>query len=432
MSENKSKSKWLFLVKGYIPEPDANGNCVAKLRSELAKAGIMTDVLRVRMSKKVPDVLEDDAGRIYSADTWMRFGKLGRFESVPKYIQALRLPRVVAVRGWHCLTNGRYADEKAYGQNACRNIKRRLEQLCRENKYEWVIAVGNPFCTQETAASADLGGARLAFYSLDPYSRNYSFSKKNEKKRSAEEMAVMKKAEIHFVSLEHEQDWLREPQNEFFSKIHCLPYPNLMRQRKVTGKIPEGLFESENINCVYLGGLLDGIRSPKRTLELFEKMMKLDSRIKLYVIGKKDGAEICSVLNRYKEKMGESMIVMDSVDFGTAEAIMNGADVLVNIGNLIPNQMPSKLLDYIATGKPIICVSELEPCNMQPYWSRYPVMFRTDAEHTSDENTAAQAVRFCNENKGKRVEWDEIRERFKGFVAEDVAKEFAESLGKIK
>ena len=111
---------------------------------------------------------------------------------------------------------------------------------------------------------------------------------------------------------------------------------------------------------------------------------------------------------------------------------MNSADVLVNNGNLIPNQMPSKLLDYIATGKPIICISEFEPCNMEPYWSRYPLMLHIDAEHSSDAETAARAAEFCVENRGRRLEWDTIRECYRGFVAEDVAAHFAQCLNNIK
>lgn len=428
----KKRSEWLFVLKGYVPEPDANGNCVSKLRGELAKKGVYTDVLRIRLSSTTPDVAEDDAGTVYSADTWMRFGRIGRFETSSKLKKLVRLPRAAVVRSWHYLTNGRFVDEKYYGPNACRGLKARLEQLCRENRYKWVIAVSVPFCTQETAASADLNGANLAFYSLDPYSRNFSYSKQNEDTRSAEEMKVMEKASVHFVSLEHRQDWLREPQNRFISKIKCIPYPNLMRREVSSSALPEGFFDKEKINCVYLGSLLDGIRVPLHMLELFAGISQIDQDIRLYVIGKRDGHEQNAQLEKYKSLMGDALQILEPVDFSTAEAIQAGADVLVNIGNLIPNQMPSKLLDYIAAGKPIICISELEPCNMEPYWSRYPLMFRADSQHAGSAETAAAAAEFCAENRGKRLEWETVRECFSGFVAEDVAQTFIDTLSELE
>ena len=47
----------------------------------------------------------------------------------------------------------------------------------------------------------------------------------------------------------------------------------------------------------------------------------------------------------------------------TARTMQAQADVLLNLGNAVDNQLPSKLFDYFAAGKPVLhlCVIENDP-----------------------------------------------------------------------
>jgi hypothetical protein len=48
------------------------------------------------------------------------------------------------------------------------------------------------------------------------------------------------------------------------------------------------------------------------------------------------------------------------------------ADALLNVGNVVINQLPSKILEYICTGKPIINIYKSEKCPTLKYLIKYP------------------------------------------------------------
>ena len=61
--------------------------------------------------------------------------------------------------------------------------------------------------------------------------------------------------------------------------------------------------------------------------------------------------------------MGEQFEQPGPVPAETARTMQTQADVLLNLGNAVDNQLPSKLFDYFAAGKPVLhlCVIENDP-----------------------------------------------------------------------
>ena len=99
--------KVLFLAHQCLPTLDANGNCVNKLRANLAKLNVSSDVLSFRLKNGIPDQKLDDFGTIYIANTWMRFGHTHRIETPNRFLIMLKLFYVVPVRIFHFLCGGR-------------------------------------------------------------------------------------------------------------------------------------------------------------------------------------------------------------------------------------------------------------------------------------------------------------------------------------
>jgi hypothetical protein len=52
---------------------------------------------------------------------------------------------------------------------------------------------------------------------------------------------------------------------------------------------------------------------------------------------------------------------------------MREADILVNIGNDAPYQLPSKVVEYISMGKPILNVAKIEEDSSREFFKAYPV-----------------------------------------------------------
>ena len=429
------KVKVLFLAHQCLPTLDANGNCVNKLRANLAKLNVSSDVLSFRLKNGIPDQKLDDFGTIYIANTWMRFGHTHRIETPNRFLIMLKLFYVVPVRIFHFLCGGRYVNEKYYAPAACLSFKRKLEHLCAHEKYDWVVSVSIPFCIHETAASANLHGAKLALYNFDPYSHNVSFSAANMKLRLQEELSVCSKADIVFTSLEHCDDWENSALSSQLNKVHFIPYPNLTPHTNTDGSCPFTLSDNE-ITLVYIGALNDGIRHPNAMLHLFDKMLELEPSLHLYVVGGRSGHIVSAQLEDAVAKFAEHITVSPPIPFAQAMDLLNRADIAINLGNRTKNQMPSKLLDYIASGKPIINISPNNPCNTAPYIERYSLAMQLYDDDILDDakicTLAEKAVSFVIANKGKQLPWSEVSKQMKGFTASDVAKTFYDALCSAK
>ena len=144
-------------------------------------------------------------------------------------------------------------------------------------------------------------------------------------------------------------------------KIHPLPYPKLVRP-VLRDKCPIQ-FDSAHINLLYLGTVYGDIRKPEVLFKLFQKMVEKEPRLRLYVVGKKFGADADRYLTEYSEKLGDKLRCYAPIPPEQTADLLLRADVLVNMGNTVNNQMPSKVVEYISTGKPILNLSVNEKCS---------------------------------------------------------------------
>ena len=81
---------------------------------------------------------------------------------------------------------------------------------------------------------------------------------------------------------------------------------------------------------------------------------------------------------------------LDPVDNDEAESILMSADILVNIGNSVSNQIPSKLFDYISTGKPILNIYKNKNCPSLEILSKYPDVLNVYEENALEESGAVE------------------------------------------
>ena len=100
-----------------------------------------------------------------------------------------------------------------------------------------------------------------------------------------------------------------------------------------------------------------------------------------------------------------------SVSAEQARAAMQKADVLINLGNAIDNQLPSKIFEYFSTGKPVIHIQKIPECPCLPYMERYGnALVLSEAEPVSAN--AEKAAAFCMEGT-HCLEFDTVSARFR-------------------
>lgn len=104
---------------------------------------------------------------------------------------------------------------------------------------------------------------------------------------------------------------------------------------------------SSLVNLVYVGGFHKGIREPGVMLRFFEHLSKqYPEQFTLNIYGPSNGFDFSA--------SHPSVKYHGAVQRSVAVELIKGADCLVNIDNSNCVMAPSKLVEYVATGRPII------------------------------------------------------------------------------
>ena len=87
---------------------------------------------------------------------------------------------------------------------------------------------------------------------------------------------------------------------------------------------------------------------------------------------------------------------------------MKKADILLNISNTLDNQVPSKIFDYFALGKPVLNVQKIENCPSREYFDRYPLAY-TVCDYAPDSE---QLKDFLLNSKGKTIDYEKVSQLY--------------------
>lgn len=133
--------------------------------------------------------------------------------------------------------------------------------------------------------------------------------------------------------------------NEFRHKLKIIPqgfnfeYPVKAEQPK-----------NEILTFAYAGMFYKDIRNPKMFFN-FLITLNFDFKFIIYTPDSK-------LINEYKGVLKEKLIINKPIDRSLLIHELKNVDFLVNIENInSPNQIPSKLIDYALTGRPILSIN---------------------------------------------------------------------------
>ena len=114
------------------------------------------------------------------------------------------------------------------------------------------------------------------------------------------------------------------------------------------------LILDDPIRIVYVGSLYRQLRRPEFLLALFMGLVKIGGirRLELHFFG--DTNECNDAFVPYANQIGRTIHLHGVVPRANALAAVREATIVANLGNTNPCQLPSKLVEYAAVGKPIL------------------------------------------------------------------------------
>lgn len=202
----------------------------------------------------------------------------------------------------------------------------------RNRKVSWLVDIGDPFCLMDDPAPNNIALYRQLSQRVD--------------------RSVLREAEVISVTTLGTRDAYARLFPESAEKIHVIP-PLL--------SLPSGMAAdttrrdtSGSFRLVYVGTLYRRLRSPVPLLNLFERLVSAlpDVPLELHFLGNvNDSAEL---FHPYEHWLGSRLFVHGLVSRAHAQQTMQDAHVLINLGNHSATQLPSKVIEYVAMGKPIL------------------------------------------------------------------------------
>lgn len=158
------------------------------------------------------------------------------------------------------------------------------------------------------------------------------------------------------------------------SKISVIP-PLLSVDAATANGTPCVFPKDEKIRLVFLGTLYKTIRDPGNLLKLFSKLLESDitEKLELHFYGEMGSCQDC--FEPYNDIIGKKIFLHGLVDRKIAAAVMNNADILVNIGNDTAYQLPSKVVEYLFMMKPIVNLAKSSEDSSTSFFRQYTGVF---------------------------------------------------------
>jgi len=237
----------------------------------------------------------------------------------------------------------------------------------------WTVDIGDPFCFQDVTPVNN-----LFLY------RRLNFHMEGKVFACAEAVAVTN------LSM------LREYAAMFpgcTERIRVIP-PLLSLEGTDAAK--ERVFpEDSRIRLVFVGTLYLAVRSPEFLLGLYERLRRtrLGDRLELHFFGNLNDCVPC--FQPFEALPGRAIFLHGIVDRPKVFRAMMDASALVHIGNATPYQLPSKVVEYASTGKPILNLVKNRKDSASAFFGDYPAMLEVpESEEVLADDTLEALVRF--------------------------------------
>lgn len=381
--------KILFVSTAFAFSGSATGILIGHLINSFKEKGHRIDCLTTKISLYDPDVTDFNGCTVFHANYSTRSDSNKRF---PKdYIHAVekRITKYIT-KYTKSIFNPR--EEKA--------ILKCLNEIDAKN-YDAVIAV----CADHVSINAVLkykteirGSFKTVLIQYDPLAENFELQHCGKEKLIKTEKYIYDNCDFifsaHYILKQKSSDWLCE-------KVVPTELPAIIKRDA------DSYEKNDFIDCVYAGDFYKGIREPDFMLKLFALFK--NPKIRLFVLSSGER----QTLQHYADnELRDRLFIIGRVGEAECNNWLNKADILVNIGNKINNQLPSKVLNYMCFGKPVLNLYAIDDCPSLPYFEKYPLSINADMQKSLNSEFAAEIEKRITEFAGKHIPFSEVEKEF--------------------
>lgn len=395
----------LFVTRECYPYKSATSNCVRAIVEIMRREGIDVGLINLTGNSRLPKEIEDNGVRIYNIfDEYYASAHI--LFSEKRYLPLLR---TVALKIMKKLRLSVY-------RTSINRIKKVLNQYAEG--YDLLIPVCSAF--QTACACMEYGAChqkKYLLYQVDPIGTNKTYDKQHFMEKLEEQM--YRKASYIITTPIIAEEKKDNPAYDY-DKILPLEFPNI---RNLTAAAVKTDAPRREIELFYSGRFYSGVRDCTFALKVLSLIQNDRLRIVFAGTGQED------TISEYRNgALRGKLEHLGEISLDESFAYMQRADILINIGNNVVNQVPSKLFDYISTGKPIINFCKFKECPTIPYLEKYNNAINIVEGERTIEEQARLVDAFILSNLGKTLTFEEISSKFPENTAEYVGKCFIDAV----
>lgn len=407
------KKKVIMLTDYYLPNNNANGLCIHRIGKAMQKQGYEVHVVSY-LEKNLEEEAVIDGVYVHRVKPQFFYYMRDFYYKNPNTIAGklcwklallTRRTKKILLIPWYPLVS----------PIAVRRYCRKIEMVAQKYQISNVIAGYNPF--EAAMASVWLkkhGAYSVVTYFMDTFTMTanaknsriiYNRGRNWEKKiySVVDGIANFPTYKEHFESGMYQ---------EYRDKMMYIGVP--IDFDELSNDNREGnYFISEKIHLLYTGGLSMGDREPVYLLKLLQEI----DIAEMHFFSRGDAEEYL------EEKQRECIRIVPhgQVPYEELLRARGSADIMVNIGSQKETILPSRLFEYIATGKPILHIAyrKDDPCLY--YLQKHPNALIVYVED-SEEYNIFQVREFITKNHGKTIGKESLKVIYGENSSENIAK----------
>lgn len=410
----------VFVLGDFFPNPTANGYCVQKIIDQLKKKYKVT-VICYNTNNSEP-YLKVDGITLFRLTNWRNIirnyatekhdqsqNKLLRlfFKMIITMTRIIRV--LISSVAWP-------TSEKWFIKKSLRVLK----NLKGIEKIDAVVTVSIPFESHIVGLRYQnkYKNTKWITYTLDQFSdhkaiHKYVINKKKRNKLNVDyECKINNLADINFVT-ESRKKWCESIAGMKIEKVREISFPLMA---PLTPSRTKTFNKDKNkIHLLYAGTFYKEIRNPEYFLNLF---INVDNeKLVLHLFTKGDCEDI---INKHVKLSDGKIINHGAVTVDKVHSALQQADILVNVGNVIQEQLPSKIYEYISAGKPIINLFS-NNLSYENIYKDYPSYLQINQDDPNIEQNKMLFLNFCLTNKNRVFNYNELEKLYKVSTPEYIA-----------
>lgn len=403
--------KILCIVDRFYPNNNPNGVCCENLANEFIAQGHSVDFLALRDNVDCPY-------EIYKQSHIIKIDSMCD-EFIRKHKYKIRLTYALPERAKlmaYIQSRLRYFYRKTTRNSELDfvNYNKVYKSVCKvSDHYDLILSFCYPFGIHVLAnqlMKRNLADKWFAV-SFDAFEYYFAFPNREIKYRKKLAQKVLKRADKIFLADGLLQEFEKKNyQPSYLHKVKEIYIP-MLREVQIENK---ETIDNDEITLTYTGRLYPDIRNPEKMLQILS-YLPATMKINLFSLGCQD------IVHKYATQFMEGQLT--NYGFVSHHQVLeeiSKSNVLINLGNTITNQMPSKLFEYISLGKPILNFYFSEEDMCLKVFKKYPLAFNVNLNNYSQSDIDAM-IAFLETHKNICIPYEDATKNLTEYKASYVA-----------